>query len=345
MNPSRCSVSSLLEVRNLSITIRPPHSPALPIVRDISFSVERGQVLAVLGESGSGKSMTIKSILRLLPSSSHVSGEAVLSGKNLFTLSEREMAGLRGDRIAMIFQDPMSSLDPVFPVGDQICEALRRHRSLNKSEAWQHAVASLGSLGIARPEERMADYPHQLSGGMCQRVMIAMALACSPDLLLADEPTSALDVTGQAQILNLLDELRRDSGLGLVLVTHDVGVAAALADEVAVMYAGELVEYGPVEEVLRRPRHPYTAGLIRANVGSAHRGPLRPISGQPPEPASLPPGCAFSPRCSHIAQRCTEQCPVLQQLVDVRARHGVRCLRVQEEGLQLEQEELLLAAV
>jgi oligopeptide/dipeptide ABC transporter ATP-binding protein len=337
-SPDRAS--ALLEVQNLTVTLRAAQGHSVQVVRDVSFSLERGKVLAILGESGSGKSMTIKSILRLLPSRSQTKGCISLSGTNLLELPESAMAKLRGNRIAMIFQDPMSSLDPVFPVGSQICEIMRRHRSLSNAEARRTAIDELGALGIAEPEERLRDYPHQLSGGMCQRVMIAMALACQPEVLLADEPTSALDVTVQAQILNLLDGLRKDRGLGLILVTHDVGVAAAIADEVAVMYAGELVESGPVEQVLHNPRHPYTAGLIEANVRGDHEGALHPIPGQPPELSDLPPGCAFADRCYYAVTSCYERRQELRALTAV-GPHAARCDRSVEEGLELKPQEFL----
>jgi oligopeptide/dipeptide ABC transporter ATP-binding protein len=324
----------LLSIQNLSVTLRAAHGHSVEVVRNVSFTLERGKVLAILGESGSGKTMTIKGILRLLPPKARTEGEVLFSGQNLLDLPEAAMAKLRGDRIAMIFQDPMSSLDPVYTIGTQICEVIQRHRGLNEFDARRQAIEDLGSLGIADPEMRMSDYPHQLSGGMCQRVMIAMALACQPEILLADEPTSALDVTVQAQILNILDGLRTNLGLGLVLVTHDVGVAAALADEVAVMYAGELVESGPVAQVLHNPRHPYTAGLIEANVGSDHTGPLQPIPGQPPELSNLPPGCAFADRCAYAIESCYERRQELRPLGFDSGR-AVRCQRVEEEGLIL----------
>ncbi len=328
------TASTLLSVRNLSVTLRAVRGHSVEVVRNVSFSLERGKVLAILGESGSGKSMTIKAILRLLPARSKTGGEVLLSGRNLLELPESAMARLRGDRVAMIFQDPMSSLDPVFTIGDQICEVIERHRGVSTAQARQMAIDDLAALSIPDPQQRMDDYPYQLSGGMCQRVMIAMALACQPEVLLADEPTSALDVTVQAQILNLLDGLRRDLGLGLVLVTHDVGVAAALADDVAVMYAGELVESGPVDQVLHNPRHPYTAGLIEANVGSEQRGPLQPRPGQPPELSDLPPGCAFADRCQYAIESCYQRGQELIAL-DAGGTRAVRCLRVQEEGMQL----------
>ncbi|MCA1601435.1 MAG: ABC transporter ATP-binding protein, partial [Acidobacteria bacterium] len=257
-------MSHLLEVRNLQ-THFPTRAGLVRAVNGVSFHLDRGELLGLVGESGCGKSITALSIMRLIaPPGKIAGGHIVFDGKNLLQMSEPEMRQMRGDDIAMIFQDPMTSLNPVFTVGEQIAEALRLHRKLSRKDARLAAINAMREVAIPDPARRTDDYPHQLSGGMRQRVMIAMALACNPKLLIADEPTTALDVTIQAQILELLDELRRSRELAVLLITHDLGVVAEVADRVAVMYTGKIVEESPVEELFARPRHPYTEGLLRS---------------------------------------------------------------------------------
>ncbi|HEX8475407.1 MAG TPA: ABC transporter ATP-binding protein [Pyrinomonadaceae bacterium] len=316
-----------MEVKNLQ-TQFPTRGGVVKAVDGVSFYVDEGELLGLVGESGCGKSMTALSIMRLVSSPGRiVAGEIFFNGENLLTLSDERMRAIRGDDIAMIFQDPMTSLNPVYKVGEQIAEALRLHRRMGRREAREAAVEAMREVSIPDPARRVDDYPHQLSGGMRQRVMIAMALACDPKLLIADEPTTALDVTIQAQILELLDGLRKTRKLAVLLITHDLGVVAEVADRVAVMYTGRIVEESPVEELFARPKHPYTEGLLQsvpkltaAEVTKAVR--LSTIEGTVPKPTNLPPGCHFAPRCSHRMPRCTEgeRIPLYDLEGDVRVR-------------------------
>jgi len=304
-------MSHLLEVRNLR-TQFPTRAGLVRAVDGVSFHLDKGELLGLVGESGCGKSITALSVMRLIsPPGKIVEGEILFDGQDLLKLSDDQMRGMRGDDIAMIFQDPMTSLNPVFTIGDQIGEALRLHRKLSKQEARRATIEAMKEVAIPDPARRVDDYPHQLSGGMRQRVMIAMALACDPKLLIADEPTTALDVTIQAQILELLNELRTTRELAVLLITHDLGVVAEVADRVAVMYTGRIVEESPVEELFARPKHPYTEGLLRsvpkltvAEVEKKER--LETIEGMVPSPTALPDGCHFAPRCPHRMPRCTE---------------------------------------
>jgi len=304
-------MSHLLEVKDLRTHFR-TRAGLVKAVDGVSFHLDRGELLGLVGESGCGKSITALSIMRLIaPPGKIAGGEIKFDDKNLLQLSEQEMREIRGDDIAMIFQDPMTSLNPVYTVGEQIAEALRLHRKLPRKAAREAAIEAMREVAIPDPARRIDDYPHQLSGGMRQRVMIAMALACNPRLLIADEPTTALDVTIQAQILELLNDLRKHRELAVLLITHDLGVVAEVADRVAVMYTGKIVEQSEVGEVFRRPRHPYTEGLLRsvpkltaAQVTKTER--LETIEGVVPNPTQLPPGCHFAPRCPHLMPRCTE---------------------------------------
>src|SRR5216110_1477498 len=316
----------LLEIKNLH-TYFHTREGLVCAVEGVSLYLDRGELLGLVGESGCGKSMTALSIMRLVPPPGRIAGgEILFEGRNLFTLSNREMRDVRGNDIAMIFQDPMTSLNPVFTVGEQIAEALRLHRNLSRREARQGAIDAMHEVSIPDPALRAADYPHQLSGGMRQRVMIAMALACDPKVLIADEPTTALDVTIQAQMLELLNHLRKTRDLGVLLITHDLGVVAEVADRVAVMYTGKIVEESPVNELFARPRHPYTEGLLRSvpkltaeHVAKAER--LETIEGVVPSPTDLPPGCHFAPRCPYRLTRCTgAEIPVYDLLGGVKVR-------------------------
>ncbi|ARP82007.1 dipeptide/oligopeptide/nickel ABC transporter ATP-binding protein [Bordetella genomosp. 8] len=302
-------------------------------VRDVSLSVTRNETLAVVGESGSGKSVTALSILRLLPSTGarHGGGQVLLEGKDLSALPEKEMARLRGDAIAMIFQEPMTSLNPTMTVGDQIAEAVRQHRRISWREARDVALQALEEVKIPAAASRYDDYPHQFSGGMRQRVMIAMALACKPKVLLADEPTTALDVTIQAQILSLLADLKTARGMAVVFITHNLGVVAQIADRVAVMYAGEVVETADVDTLFARPTHPYTEALLRAMPRvDADADALDPIPGSVPPITGIPAGCAYAPRCPLKQARCETTRPTL---ATVEGSHQVRCLvRAPSEG-------------
>ncbi|MBN1319477.1 MAG: ABC transporter ATP-binding protein [Thermoleophilia bacterium] len=295
-------------------------------VDGVSFTLEAGRTLGVVGESGSGKSVTALSIMRLIPEppGKVVSGDIRFKGESILKMSEKEQRKLRGDRIAMIFQDPMTSLNPVYRVGKQIAEPLRLHKGSSKKESWAAATELLAQVGIPRAADRARDYPHEFSGGMRQRAMIAMALACGPDILIADEPTTALDVTIQAQILELMQEIQARTESAIIMITHDLGVVADMADHVLVMYGGKAVEYGTADEVFYRPLHPYTWGLLeslpRHDVDD--KGKLSPIKGQPPSLINLPSGCAFSPRCAYATDRCCSEMP---HLVEVESGHSSAC--------------------
>jgi peptide/nickel transport system ATP-binding protein len=303
-------------------------------VDDVSFSVRRGETLAIVGESGCGKSVTALSVMRLVPDPPGriVGGSIILEGTDLLSLDESEMRAIRGNRISMIFQEPMTSLNPVMRIGDQITEAVRLHRQMSRKEATAKAVEMLRLVKIPEPERRAQEYPHQLSGGMRQRSMIAMALACRPALLIADEPTTALDVTIQAQILALILELQQELGMGLVLITHDLGVVAQTAQHVIVMYAGRKVEEADVETLFASPRHPYTRGLMASipslpSLSTNADAPLVEISGMVPSLTNLPKGCAFAPRCGLAIARCREEYPPLQAWGE---NHLAACWRAAE---------------
>lgn len=317
---------SLLEVTNLR-TQFPTRAGLVRSVDGVSFHIGEGELLGLVGESGCGKSITALSIMRLIsPPGKIVSGSIKFKGEEMTTASDERLRQIRGNDIAMIFQDPMTSLNPVFTVGEQIAEALRLHRNLDKKQAWTAAIEAMKEVSIPSPERRVSDYPHQLSGGMRQRVMIAMALACDPELLIADEPTTALDVTIQAQILELLDELRRTRKLAVLLITHDLGVVAEVADRVCVMYTGKIVEESGVDELFADPKHPYTRGLLRSvpkltDAGSAKAVRLQTIEGTVPSPTNLPFGCHFAPRCEHRMEICTEgEIPLTQLSNGVKVR-------------------------
>jgi peptide/nickel transport system ATP-binding protein len=313
----------LLEVKGLK-TFFQTEDGVVRAVNGVDFTIHAGEVMGLVGESGSGKSVTSLSIMRLLGGSGKiVEGEIRLRGKDLTQVSEDEMVKLRGNDISMIFQQPTSCLNPVFRVGDQVAEVLTIHRGLSKEAAWQQAVEMLRTVGIPDPERRAASFPHEISGGQAQRVMIAMALACAPDLLIADEPTTALDVTIQAQILDLMRRLRTETGTAILLITHDMGVIAEMCDNVAVMYAGQIVEYTDVNTLFEKPLMPYTEGLLAAiPVLGEVRDKLAVIPGSVPNLINLPPGCKFTPRCPYAKEFCTHDVP---PLVEVEPGHRVRC--------------------
>jgi peptide/nickel transport system ATP-binding protein len=326
-------MAHLLEIKNLQ-THFPTRAGLVKAVNDVSFYIDEGELLGLVGESGCGKSITALSVMRLIaPPGRIVGGSIKFRGEELTTVSDERMREIRGNDIGMIFQDPMTSLNPVYTVGEQIAEALRLHRKLNKKQAWDAAIEAMKEVAIPDPARRASDYPHQLSGGMRQRVMIAMALACDPELLIADEPTTALDVTIQAQILELLDHLRRTRKLAVLLITHDLGVVAEVADRVSVMYTGKIVEESTVEEIFERPRHPYTQGLLRSvpklsSVSAEKATRLSTIEGTVPSPTALPDGCHFAPRCEFRMERCTHgEIPLYR----VGERTEVRCVLYENE--------------
>jgi oligopeptide/dipeptide ABC transporter ATP-binding protein len=307
-------MSALLSVRNLR-TGFDTREGFLRAVDGVDFDIPQGGTLGVVGESGCGKSVTALSVMRLVDRPGRIAQDSriVFEGRNLVTLDEPELEKIRGNEISMIFQEPMTSLNPVFTVGDQISEAVQLHQSVSAKEAMDRAVEMMQLVGIPSPGQRVRDYPHQLSGGMRQRVMIAMALSCNPKLLIADEPTTALDVTVQAQILELMKELRERLGMAIMLITHDLGVVAEMVDEVVVMYAGRVVERGPVAEVFANPQHPYMESLLESIplLGMRYSTPLNAIRGVVPSPLEWPAGCRFAPRCDYAFDRCIDQDPPL----------------------------------
>jgi peptide/nickel transport system ATP-binding protein len=325
--------ATVLDVKGLQ-TVFFTNSGLFKAVDDVSFTVARGETLAIVGESGCGKSVTALSIMRLVPDPPGriVGGSIMLEGTDLLALDENRMRAIRGNRMSMIFQEPMTSLNPVMRIGDQIAEAIRLHRLTSRKQAWEQAVNMLRLVRIPEPQRRALEYPHQLSGGMRQRAMIAMALACRPALLIADEPTTALDVTIQAQILALVLELQQELGMGLILITHDLGVVAQTAQRVIVMYAGKKVEEADVETLFANPRHPYTRGLMASipavpSPGAKTDARLVEIPGMVPSLTRLPEGCAFAPRCEFAIGRCREEYPPLESCG---ANHLAACWRAAE---------------
>jgi oligopeptide transport system ATP-binding protein len=302
----------VLEIDRLSVSFATPDG-AINAVNEFTLTVHAGECIGIVGESGAGKSQSFLAVMGLLAGNATVRGSARLQGQELVGLRARELNELRGSRLSMIFQDPMTSLTPHLKVGDQIAESLRRHRGASRAAARARALELLQRVHVSDAERRLDQYPHELSGGMRQRVMIAVALACDPLMLIADEPTTALDVTIQAQILALLAELKREQGMAMTLVTHDLGVVAGVADRVAVMYGGRIVELGPVRQILKSPQHPYTQALLRSmpRVDEPADQPLVAIAGQPPNPRNLPPGCAFHPRCERAVASCRSEAPAL----------------------------------
>jgi peptide/nickel transport system ATP-binding protein len=319
----------LLEVRSLSVQFQTDEG-LVRAVEEVSLEVYPGEILSLVGESGCGKSVTALSILRLIPTppGKIAGGEVLFNGRNLLSLREEEMEKVRGNEISMIFQEPMTSLNPVFTIGDQIMEALILHQGLDKKAARIKAIEMLDRVKIPSPETRVDAYPHQLSGGMRQRAMIAIALSCQPDLLIADEPTTALDVTIQAQVLRLLKEIQKEMGMAVILITHDFGVVSEIADRVAVMYAGRIMEQGPIEAIFEEVRHPYTQGLLNSLPQlEEKKRRLHAIPGQVPDATDLPEGCKFHPRCGLMIEDCKKEDPPLFQ---VDGGHYSRCIRWKE---------------
>jgi len=317
-------MAKLLEVKNLK-TYFYTDDGVSTAVDDVSYDLDKGETLGLVGESGCGKSVSALSIMRLIPTppGKIVSGEILFEGKNLLGIPEEEMRSIRGNRIGMIFQEPMTSLNPVFTIGDQIDEAIILHQKVNKHESKIRTIEMLKRVGIPAPEQRYGEYPHQLSGGMRQRIMIAMALSCNPALLIADEPTTALDVTVQAQILELIRKLQDEFGMGVIMITHDLGVIAEVAKRVAVMYASKVVEYAPVREIYYNPKHPYTVGLLNSipRLGE-EKTKLATIEGTVPPPTHYPKGCHFATRCPFADEQCWKEEPPLKPISD---GHTVAC--------------------
>lgn len=315
----------LLEVNGLRVTFK-THGGEIHAVRDVHFTLNKGETLAIVGESGCGKSVTAKSIMRLIPE--HIGkiagGSILFKGKDLAVLPEKEMRELRGSEISMIFQDAMTSLNPTISIGEQIMEGIIRHQKVSKSEAKRQAIEILNLVGIANPESRLKQYLHQFSGGMRQRIMIAIALVCKPSILIADEPTTALDVTIQAQIIDLFKSVQQKTGVSIIIITHDLGVVAKIADRVNVMYAGKVVESGLVRDIFYNPQHPYTKGLLASmpRLDADRDIPLSPIPGTPPDLFAPPPGCAFAARCDYALEVCRNHQPAQ---TNVHSKHSVSC--------------------
>jgi peptide/nickel transport system ATP-binding protein len=326
------SASPLLEIEGLKVTFRGREKRITHAVDAVDLTLRHGTTLGLVGESGCGKSVTSLAVMGLLPrTQAEIAGRVRFEGIDLLTLPDRAMRDLRGARLAMVFQEPMTSLNPSYTIGEQIIEAVVRHRGLSRRDARAHAIEMLRRVKIAAPEQRIDDYPHRLSGGMRQRVMIAIALSCEPQLLIADEPTTALDVTIQAQILDLLRELKATTLSAIILITHDLGVVAETCDEVAVMYAGEIVERAPVETLFARPGHPYTVGLLGSIPRLDRRsGRLATVEGRVPDMTALPAGCRFAPRCPFAGEICVSAPP---PLVPIGEHHWTRCARAPIERL------------
>ncbi|MHC0035434.1 ABC transporter ATP-binding protein [Pseudoneobacillus sp. C159] len=310
-------MEKLLQVENLHVTFK-TYGGEVQAVRGVNFSIKKGEAVAIVGESGCGKSVTAKSIMKLLaePPAYYKEGKILFHGKDLLTQSEHEMKKIRGHKISMIFQDPMSSLNPTSKIGDQLIEGLVKHKRLPRAMAFQHAIKILERVGIPNAKTRLKHYPHEFSGGMRQRVMIAMALACDPELIIADEPTTALDVTIQAQILTLMKRLQKETDTSIILITHDLGVVAEVCDKVIVMYAGEVVETGTVEEIFKHPTHPYTRGLMKSvpRLDMNRKEKLYSIIGSPPDLLDPPKGCSFFPRCEFAMKVCRDNHPDLEPI-------------------------------
>lgn len=325
-SPSQDEGAPVVSVRDLQVRLR-RRSSVISAVNGISFDLRRGECLTVIGESGSGKSVMLRSFMRLLPSTSTITGKIDVDGMDVINASPSQLMHLRGGVISMVFQEPSTALDPVFTIGDQIAETLMRHEGMSRQRACERALELLEMVAIPSAARRLKNYSHEISGGMRQRCVIALALACNPKVLLADEPTTALDATVQIQLLILLRKLQKDLNMAVIFVTHDMGVAAEISDKVAVMYAGRLVETGTTEEILLSPRHPYTTGLLNSTLHAGMRGkPLTGIRGTPPNLAELPDACAFAPRCDHAQDACMAKVPLMTHLGDT---HRAACRLVE----------------
>ena len=324
---------TILEIKDLTVHYV-TEDETVEAVNDLSLSVKRGKSLGLVGETGAGKTTTALSILRLVPDPPGriIKGTVEINGKDIYTASTAELEQIRGNEVAMIFQDPMTVLNPVFTVGEQIAECVEIHEHCSKADAWKRALEMLELVGIKA--DRANDYPHQFSGGMKQRVVIAIALTCNPHLLIADEPTTALDVTIQAQVLELMKDLKEKTGTAMIMITHDLGIVAETCDEVAVMYAGRIIEHGTLEDVFRNTKHPYTEGLFNS-LPNIHdrKAQLKPIRGLMPDPSNLPKGCSFAERCEYACERCFEERPAPMKHSET---HTVACLRYEEDGFQIE---------
>ena len=318
-------MNSILEVKSLDISFRSA-STSIKVVSNLNFEIKEAEVFGLVGESGCGKSLTALSIMGILPHNAFAEGEIIFRGNNLLKLDNESMRRLRGRELSMIFQEPMTSLNTVLTIGYQIAEVITTHLGLSKKDAMANAVELLKAVKIPSPEIRIKEYPHQMSGGMRQRVMIAMAVACKPSLLIADEPTTALDVTIQAQILDLLENLRQQGNMAVLLITHDIGVIAENAERAAVMYAGRIMEVSRVPNILETPKHPYTIGLLES-LPKTKGTPLKPIRGSVPRPDELPPGCKFSDRCPYMISDCQKEEPVLREIIP---GQFTRCIRSEE---------------
>ena len=317
----------LVEVRDLTVKIVSRYAN-LALLNGVSFTLNEGEVLCFLGESGSGKSLTMRSLMRLLPPTAELGGAISVAGIDILALKRKQLVGIRGPLMSMIFQEPATALDPIYTIGDQIAETVRIHEDISKDGARRRALELLDLVQIPSARRRLDAYPHELSGGLRQRAMIALALSCRPKLLLADEPTTALDATVQIQVLLLLRQLQRELGLAIIFVTHDVGVACEIADRIGVMYAGRILETGPVADVIASPAHPYTSGLLHSMVSEqVQGGKLTPIPGEPPNLQALPQGCSFSPRCAHVTDACLAGVP---DFASVTPNHAARCVLVGE---------------
>ena len=323
---------NILEIRGLRVTF-PLEGEKIHAVNGVDLSLKKGESIGIVGESGCGKSVTFSTVIRLIKSPPAViEGEVILNGRNIMALSEKKMQQVRGKEISMVFQEPMRSLNPVMRIGDQIAESLELHENLNHEQALERAGDMLEMVGI--PRARGKEYPHQFSGGMKQRVVIAIALACNPKLLIADEPTTALDVTIQAQVLELMNDLKTKYDTSMIMITHDLGIVAEVCDEVAVMYAGRIIEQGTLEDVFRETMHPYTEGLFNSLPNIKNRtARLKPIMGLMPDPTNLPQGCAFAPRCNYATEECTKKVPELKA---VSPTHKCACCAYEREGFCIE---------
>lgn len=326
---TKTRIEPLLNVSDMSVRFSTPRG-AITAVDSVNLQLGRGQVLGLIGESGSGKSVTMRALMRLLPARrTTISGDITVVGKDVLKLGKRELASYRGGTAAMIFQEPGLAFDPVFTIGHQIAETVVRHKGCSMREARNRALEMLDLVRIPSASTRLGNYPHEMSGGMRQRAMIALALSCSPDLLLADEPTTALDATVQIQVILLLRELQKELGMATIFVTHDVGVAAEMSDMIAVMYAGRIIETGTAQEVLKSPRHPYTRGLLNSTIhGAANGARVHAIPGMPPDLANMPAGCAFAPRCSEAQAKCRAAIPTLTSLG---AGRQVACIQMESQ--------------